>query len=178
MNFTWQTSRDLVCDGRSHRCGHTRGADPASRLYWLAHRFIHLRNSSQHVLVSRIARPAGFVLPLAAVLAVFPALPLPRAIEEPAAHTLLLCLIAAVAWLVVRLIGYAEHVVTRRYETNVQDNLAARRIRTQVEVFRRIAESRRLLAAVAVSADDVPGYLERSAPACWPLPESPAWSPA
>jgi small-conductance mechanosensitive channel len=119
-------------------------------LYWLAHRFIRLRDSAQHVLVSRIARPAGFLLPLLLVLGVFPALPLPRAIKEPAAHFLLLCVIAVVAWLVVRLIGYGEHVVTRRYEIDAQDNLAARRIRTQVELFRRIAEAAVLLATVAV----------------------------
>jgi len=119
-------------------------------LYWLAHRFIRLRDSSQHVLISRIARPAGFLLPLVLVLGVFPSLPLPRAIEERAAHFLLLGVIAAAAWLVVRLIGYGEHVVTRRYEINAQDNLAARRIRTQVELFRRLAEAAVLLATVAV----------------------------
>ena len=134
MNFSWQTSRDLVWTAVGITIAILAGLILHRVLYWLAHRFIHLRDSSHHVLVSCIARPAGFVLPLAVVLTIFPALPLSHAIEEPAAHTLLLCLIAAVAWLVVRLIGYAEHVVTRRYEVNVQDNLAARRIRTQVEL--------------------------------------------
>jgi small-conductance mechanosensitive channel len=56
----------------------------------------------------------------------------------------------AVAWLVIRLIDYGEHVVTRRYQINAQDNLTGRRIRTQVELFRRITEAAVVLAAVAV----------------------------
>jgi small-conductance mechanosensitive channel len=150
MDFNWQTGRDLVWTGVAVTVAILAGLILHRVLYWLARRFIHLPDSSQHLLISRIARAAGFVLPFILVLAAFPALPVSRTIEEPATHALLLCLIAAVAWLVIRLIGYGEHLVTRRYQINVQDNLAARRIRTQVELFRRIAEAAVLLATVAV----------------------------
>jgi len=150
MRFSWESGRNLVWTVVAIAAAILAGLILHRILYWLAHRFIRLRDSSQHVLVSRIARPAGFLLPLVLVLGVFPALPLSPAIEVPATHFLLLCVIAVSAWLVVRLIGYGEHVVTRRYEISAQDNLAARRIRTQVELFRRIAEAAVLLATVAV----------------------------
>ncbi len=150
MNFSWQAGRDLVWTVVVIAVAILVGLILQRVLYWLARRFVHLRDSSQHIPLSRIASPAGFVLPLIVVLAVFPALPVSRAVEEPAAHALLLCLIAAIAWLVIRLIGYGEHVVTRRYQVNVQDNLTARRIRTQIELFRRIADAAVLLATTAV----------------------------
>jgi small-conductance mechanosensitive channel len=150
MGFTWQMGRDLVWTACAIAATILVGLILQRVLFWLTDRFIRLRDSSQHVLASRIARPAGFVLPFILVLAVFPALPVSRGIERAATHALLLCLIAAVAWLVIRLIGYGEHVVTGRYQINVQDNLTSRRIRTQVELFRRIAEAGVLLAAAAV----------------------------
>jgi len=150
MQFSWQTGRELAWTVLAIAVATLAGLILHHILLWLGRRFIHLRGAPQHVLVSRIARPAGFILPFLLVLFVFPVLPVSRAIEAPAAHALLLCLIAAVAWLAIRLIGYGEHLVTRRYQVNAQDNLAARRIRTQVELFRRIAEAAVLLATVAV----------------------------
>ena len=62
-------------------------------------------------------------------------------VADPAHHLLLLCLIAAVAWLAEGFIGYLEHLVSNRYQVGTPDDLQGRRIRTQVQLFRRIAEA-------------------------------------
>jgi len=104
----------------------------------------------QQILISEIARPLGAVLPLVIVLSVFPGLPLSPKIADPIHHFLLLCLVAALAWLMIGIIGYMEHLLTRRYELDVQDTWQARRIRTQVQLFRRIAEGGVVLGTLAV----------------------------
>jgi small-conductance mechanosensitive channel len=157
MLFSWQTGHDLAWTAVAIAVALLAGLILQRVLYWLARRLIHLHDSGQHVLVSRIACPAGFVLPFILVLVVFPALPVSQAIGQAAAHALLLGLIAVVAWLVIRLIGYGEHMVVRRYQADVQDELTARRIRTQVEFFRRIAEAAVLLATVAAMLMTFPG---------------------
>jgi small-conductance mechanosensitive channel len=50
-----------------------------------------------------------------------------------------IAVIAAVAWTVVGLIGAARAIVESRYRMDIEDNLAARRVRTQVELLQRIA---------------------------------------
>lgn len=157
MSFTWQAGHDLVWTVVAIAVALLAGLILQRVLYSLGRRFIRLRDSSQHVLVSLLARPAGFVLPLILILAVLPALPISQAVEGAAAHALLLFLIAAVAWLVIRLIGYSEHIITRRYPVDGQDNPTARRIRTQFELFRRITEAAVLLATVAAMLMTFPG---------------------
>jgi small-conductance mechanosensitive channel len=61
-----------------------------------------------------------------------------------------IAVIAAVAWTVVGLIAAAREIVEARYRIDVPDNLAARRIRTQVELLQRIAVS--AVAVIALAA--------------------------
>src|SRR5215469_15765562 len=156
-NLSWQSGHDLMWAATAIAVALLAGLILQRLLYWLARRFIHLHDSSQLVLVSRIARPVGFALPVIFVIAVFPALPVSNRVEEAAEHALLLCVIAVVGWLVIRLIGYGEHMVISRYQVDAQENLTARRIRTQVQLFRRITEAAVLLATVAAMLMTFPG---------------------
>jgi small-conductance mechanosensitive channel len=97
----------------------------------------------------KIARPTVFGLSVLVMLAVFPLLPLSPRVAEPVHHFLLLCLIAALAWLVVAFISYGEDLITHRFQIQAEESLRARSIRTQVQLFRRIMEFGVLLAALA-----------------------------
>jgi small-conductance mechanosensitive channel len=68
-----------------------------------------------------------------------------------------LCLIAACAWLLIRLAGYAEVVIARRYQIGAADDLLARRVQTQVRLFRRIGAAGISLAALAIMLMTFPG---------------------
>ena len=53
-------------------------------------------------------------------------------------HILSLILIAAIAWFIVKLTYLLDDFVTRQYRVDVSDNLQARKIHTQLRVFKRI----------------------------------------
>jgi len=112
----------------------------------LAHRFGYLllsRRSKLSVidasLVRHSRRPARLILPLMAVILAERVLPVNPVFRDALAHAIGLCLIAAIAWLLVVLIDVGEDLIIDRYRIDVSDNLVARRMRTQVSVLRRIA---------------------------------------
>ncbi len=82
--------------------------------------------------------PTRLIFPVLAVLAVLPVLPLPTYVTGPIRHFVGLALIASLAWLTVAFIATVEDLLAVHYRIDVRDNLAARRLRTQVRVIRRI----------------------------------------
>jgi hypothetical protein len=82
--------------------------------------------------------PARVLLPLAAVLMVFPLLPLPGEFIAALRHGVVLGLIAAVAWLAISLTAVFDDVVFSKFRIDTSDNLAARQIRTRTYVLRRV----------------------------------------
>ena len=127
-------------------------------IYWLARRWVNRAGKSHHqILITAIARPFGIILPLLLVLAVMPMVPVSARVEQPARHFLVLCLIATCAWLIIRLVGYAEVVIARRYQIGATGDLLARRVQTQVRLFRRIGEAAIAFAALAVMLMTFPG---------------------
>lgn len=84
-------------------------------------------------------KPAKLIFPLIAAFLVLRVTPLPRDLSNPISHLISLALIASIAWLFIALIDVVEDLVVERYRTDVPDNLLARRIKTQVQVLRRLA---------------------------------------
>jgi small-conductance mechanosensitive channel len=82
--------------------------------------------------------PARVVVALAAALLVLPGARLRPSVHGTLFHLLLLALVAAAAWLAVRVVHVAEDALIRRYDVEVPDNLRARRARTQIQVFGRV----------------------------------------
>ncbi len=101
--------------------------------------------------VRRSRRPAKWILPLLAVFAALPALAslVPAEFIHPARHAVSLALIAAVAWLLVSLVGVIDDAVALKFPLGASDNLTARRVLTQVKVLDRIATA--VIAIVTVS---------------------------
>ncbi len=83
--------------------------------------------------------PLRLIFPLLALDLVMPSLKIPTAIDDPVRHVIALSLIAAVAWLCLRVTLVAEDLLVDRFRIDVPDNLKSRRVRTQFEVFRRVA---------------------------------------
>ncbi|WP_081861614.1 mechanosensitive ion channel family protein [Cellulomonas sp. HZM] len=76
-----------------------------------------------------------------------------RAVE----HGLLVALIGAIAWLVGSLAFVLEDQAVERYRTDVPDNRHARRVRTQVQVLRRLTVAVLAVCAVAAMLLTFPG---------------------
>ena len=84
------------------------------------------------------APPSKLILPIVAIFVVAPGLPLPADLLASYRHLLSLILIAATAWLVTSLMNVVNDLFAVRYKPELQDSIAARRAKTQVQVLRRI----------------------------------------
>lgn len=82
-------------------------------------------------------RPTKLLLPLVAVILVLPLLPAKASVVDPLNHAVGLALIGAIAWLIVAMVDVLEDLAKAKYRIDVEDNLNARRLRTQVQVLRR-----------------------------------------
>jgi small-conductance mechanosensitive channel len=83
--------------------------------------------------------PARLLLPLLALLAAIPWLPLKSGIVPRLTHAAGLALIACCAWVAIAMLDVIEDYISHRHALEVSDNLAARRVRTQVQVLRHIS---------------------------------------
>ena len=83
--------------------------------------------------------PARLVLPLLVLVLAIPFVPLSPVVVAPLHHAIQIGLIASVGWLAITMLEVFEDLVLSHHAANVADNLAARRIRTQVRVLQRVA---------------------------------------
>jgi small-conductance mechanosensitive channel len=83
--------------------------------------------------------PSRIIVPLAALCAVVPAMPLPDEVRPAAQQIAGIVAICNFGWAVIVAVTLFETVITARYSIDVRDNLRARRIQTQVRLLRRIA---------------------------------------
>jgi len=88
-------------------------------------------------IVKHCRGPLRWIVIVIAVLLTLPSAAATQA-TELIRHILSLLLIVFVAWLAVRLTNVLEDFIVSRYQVDVQDNLQARKIHTQMRVLKRI----------------------------------------
>src|SRR5258706_7323662 len=96
------------------------------------------RNRLHEVLVRSVHQPMSWIFPLIALLMALPVMPLPPDIAGPVRHFFVLALMLCFAWLSFELMNLIEESLAERYRRKMEESLAARSIRTQVLVMRRI----------------------------------------
>ncbi len=89
-------------------------------------------------LVEHCSQSMRFIIILLGVSLVLPLLKLPPTVIDFVEHLLSLCLIAPVAWLVVRLTFALDDLILSRCKIAVRDNLQARKIKTQLQIFKKM----------------------------------------
>ena len=94
--------------------------------------------------------PAQLILLLLLLAAVLPVLPMPQAASHVAEHIAGLALIAGIGWLVIALVEVFDQLIAIRHSVDVRENLAARRIRTQVQMLRRVSITIIIIVTLAV----------------------------
>ncbi|WP_305786788.1 mechanosensitive ion channel family protein [Symbioplanes lichenis] len=72
-------------------------------------------------------------------------------------HTLVLFVIGAVAWLTGALLLVLEDLALSRWRTDVSDNMKARRLKTQVQMLRRVTVAAIVIVAIGVMLMTFPG---------------------
>jgi small-conductance mechanosensitive channel len=115
------------------------------------------RTNIDDTVIRKARGPLRIIVPLLALISVLPTLVLPDNLESKIRHLLGLCLVASVAWLAVALVAVLEALVAARYSIDAPDNLAARRIRTQTAVLRRILVVLICLVAISIGLMSFPG---------------------
>jgi small-conductance mechanosensitive channel len=107
-------------------------------LFRLARR---LRSREETILAQAILyceKPVGLILFLILEIAALSFLPVSELIKGILRHVLGICLIGAIAWLLIALVDVVVAVLGHKYSPDLADDLSARRVRTQVLVLRRI----------------------------------------
>jgi small-conductance mechanosensitive channel len=118
---------------------------------WVLRRITRRKNALLAAsLVRHSERPSLWILPLLAVLAVLPGLPLPPRLMSALEHIVGLGLIATMAWLAILLIQITADLLAARYRIDVEDNLLARRVQTQFQMVHRIAVILVVVVTIAV----------------------------
>jgi small-conductance mechanosensitive channel len=107
-------------------------------LFQLIERFARRREERHNLpFVNRSKSPARVIFPLLALVLALPFAPLPAHLKSILQHVLGLGTIASVGWGAIILVRTLADIVASRYTLDVDDNLAARRIRTQTSVLQR-----------------------------------------
>jgi hypothetical protein len=94
-------------------------------------------------------KPTRLILMLLLGMGSLPFLPATVIVKSVLAHIIGILLIGAIAWLLVAVVDVVEAVLPYRYSIEMADNLAARSVRTQVQVLRRIIVMMIIIVAIA-----------------------------
>jgi small-conductance mechanosensitive channel len=87
-----------------------------------------------------LAHPARAIFLLTCVLIALPFVPrIPKHVEHLIAHATFMVIVAALGWFAVGCIYVLQNLLLRRYDITAADNVRARSVHTQFQVFRRIA---------------------------------------
>jgi len=119
---------------------------------WILRLFIRLAGrfgTFPQALVDRARGPVAAVLVIAVLGAALPAAGFSSALTAALAHALLIGFVLALGWGAVNALDLAAVQYLGRFQTNVPDNLLARKHLTQVNILKRAAQT--LIVVVAVS---------------------------
>ncbi len=108
-------------------------------VYWLVERWAERGHSAFLAgLIRRTCRPAAYILPLLAILAVIPNIDIPPAWQATVVHFTGLATIAAVAWSIIASIRLWADITLARHRLDAEDNLVARQLGTRVDILARV----------------------------------------
>lgn len=115
-----------------------------SRIGGLIERFLtslagRLQSAWDEVMLPVVGRAVHRMLPLLALMAAVPVLPVSEGLELVFRKGASLLLIGVIAFLLFRLVEATSELVIRRYRIDVSDNLQARAIHTQVMVLKKVS---------------------------------------
>jgi small-conductance mechanosensitive channel len=86
-----------------------------------------------------LGKPSRVIFLLTCLLLVLPVIPgLPDNIEDLVRQSLIMAMVAALGWFAVGCIYVLQSIMLRRYDLNVENNVQARRVHTQFQLFRRM----------------------------------------
>lgn len=107
-------------------------------IFAVGHRLTQDAGIVKRSLILHGQRPAAVIFPLFALYVAVSALRLPPRIEGLLTHVLLLFLIGSISWLAIALTRVIDDLLAVRYRVGEHDDLRARQVQTQLQVFRHV----------------------------------------
>jgi small-conductance mechanosensitive channel len=98
----------------------------------------HTKSALDTSLVRHSRGPFRLIIPLFAVRFVLPLLEISPALLDFIKPVLSLCFIGSFAWLIIRMTSVLDDFILTRFRIDTRDNLQARKIQTQLQIFKRI----------------------------------------
>jgi small-conductance mechanosensitive channel len=138
--YAWQDIRVLGLSAAILLSAIAVGLVAQFLLYFLLERVIHGKPGNlSRLLLENTKTPARYIFPLLVLTAAVSFTPTPERIVGYFQRVLNLCLIGAVGWILIIGIQVISSFLAFRYSIEGEDNLHARRIRTQTQVIQRVA---------------------------------------
>jgi small-conductance mechanosensitive channel len=109
----------------------------------------HIEDLPNDSFYRRCGWPTRWLMLLFAIRLVIPLTKAPKYIEDPVMHLFTLALIGLAAVLIIKLTYVFDDYILNRFRVDAKDNLAARKIQTQIDVLRRIVSVVVILIALA-----------------------------
>lgn len=100
-------------------------------------------------LLRHASRPTAWIMAFAVLVLLLPEIGLPPHAASPLRHGFGLILIGLSAWLIIALMSMGVDLLQAKYRVDVDDNLRARQLQTQVLVIQRISAGLILIIALA-----------------------------
>jgi small-conductance mechanosensitive channel len=120
-------------------------------VFAIARRVVALTHGVLNQSIVRHAyKPTAWMAPLTALILFLPLIDVPPPLNAPLRHAMGLALIAITAWLLIAMIGVIADLINAKYRVDIEDNLRARQIQTQILVLQRIAVIGVLVVALAL----------------------------
>jgi small-conductance mechanosensitive channel len=110
--------------------------------------------------VQRIRWPTRFILLAFFITAVLPTLRIAPEVSLLLQRIASLSLIAMVGWLAISVVNLGGDILTLRYNIEIADNLAARRVQTQLRILKRTVNIILLVATVSIMLMTIPQVRE------------------
>jgi small-conductance mechanosensitive channel len=115
----------------------------ANLVHYLLFRILHRKESISHPrgwgLQQHLGRPARAIFVLTCLFIILPTIPdLPAHIEAMLRQALIMLTVIALGWFAVGCIYVLQAILLRRYDLNAENNIQARRVHTQFQLFRRM----------------------------------------
>jgi small-conductance mechanosensitive channel len=126
------------------------GLDAIGNLLTRPHRGRQAQTLARSI-VTNVRRPVQIIVPLLAVEIAVATVDLRDTLRNDLLHGIGVLLIAATAFLVVRLTYVIDDLVLDRYRVDIADNLRARQVHTQIQVLRRVTVAAVTILALAIS---------------------------
>jgi small-conductance mechanosensitive channel len=115
----------------------------ANLVHYILFRVLHRKESTNNPLgwglQKHLGRPARAIFLLTCLLIILPAIPeLPENIEALLRQVMIMLVVVALGWFGIGCIYVLQAILLRRYDLNAENNIQARRVHTQFQLFRRM----------------------------------------